>query len=144
MRDRYGSIWIFPKGNVQFRWLLDFYRRFAFFNGDRRVLRVAWRKQFNVRQSNWQKNNRHLSHRHVFNSKVLLNWQLYFLTDDLSFFSCSSISASALLGIPTDVYLTGSMYWWIIVAAGLSIPVSVYVYLPFYHQLQLDGSIHQV
>ncbi|XP_046460108.1 sodium-coupled monocarboxylate transporter 1-like isoform X2 [Daphnia pulex] len=35
------------------------------------------------------------------------------------------------------------MYWWIIVAAGLSIPVSVYVYLPFYHQLQLDGSIHQ-
>lgn len=35
------------------------------------------------------------------------------------------------------------MYWWIIIAVGLSIPVSLYIYFPIYHQLQLV-SIHQV
>lgn len=56
--------------------------------------------------------------------------------------AASSLSASTLFSVPTDVYLTGSMYWWIIIAVGLSIPVSLYIYFPIYHQLQLV-SIHQ-
>lgn len=47
------------------------------------------------------------------------------------------LSATALLATPTDVYLTGTMHWWIIVGAFLAIPATTCLYLPVFHELQV-------
>ena len=49
----------------------------------------------------------------------------------------SSVSATTLLGGPTDVYLNGTMYLWLIVSAILCVPVASHVYMPIFHRLQI-------
>lgn len=48
-----------------------------------------------------------------------------------------------MLGAPTDVYTTGTMYWWTVPALFIGVPIAAYVYLPIYHQLEIV-SINQV
>ncbi len=52
-------------------------------------------------------------------------------------FHFSSLSATTLLGGPTDVYLNGTMYLWFAVTIILSVPVASYVYMPIFHRLQI-------
>ena len=54
-------------------------------------------------------------------------------------YSCrfSSLSATTLLGTPSDVYLTGTMYWWIVVGAAIAIPSAAYLYLPIFFKLHI-------
>lgn len=49
----------------------------------------------------------------------------------------SSISGSTLLGNPSDVYLTGTMFFWMTVAMCLCTPATAYIYLPIFHRLQV-------
>lgn len=51
--------------------------------------------------------------------------------------AASSLSATTLLGTPSDVYLTGTMYWWIVVGAAIAIPSAAYLYLPIFFKLQV-------
>ncbi|XP_046643006.1 sodium-coupled monocarboxylate transporter 1-like isoform X2 [Daphnia pulicaria] len=48
-----------------------------------------------------------------------------------------SISATTLLGAPTEVYLNGTMYIWLTVSAVLSIAAATQLYLPIFHRLKI-------
>lgn len=49
----------------------------------------------------------------------------------------SSISGSTLLGTPADVYLTGTMFFWMTISMFLCTPATSYLYLPIFHRLQV-------
>ncbi|XP_046643004.1 sodium-coupled monocarboxylate transporter 1-like isoform X1 [Daphnia pulicaria] len=51
--------------------------------------------------------------------------------------AASSISATTLLGAPTEVYLNGTMYIWLTVSAVLSIAAATQLYLPIFHRLKI-------
>ncbi|XP_057371552.1 sodium-coupled monocarboxylate transporter 1-like isoform X2 [Daphnia carinata] len=51
--------------------------------------------------------------------------------------AASSISATTLLGAPTEVYLNGTMYVWLTVSAVLSIAAATHVYLPIFYRLKI-------
>lgn len=53
------------------------------------------------------------------------------------------MSAVVMLAVPADVYLTGTMHAWMILAVALGITVASYVYLPIFHQLGIV-SVNQV
>lgn len=48
-----------------------------------------------------------------------------------------------MLGLPTDIYMNGTMYTWNIVSTLIAIPIASYFFLPVFHELQLV-SINQV
>ena len=60
----------------------------------------------------------------------------------LRILSCCTLSAASMLGVPTDVYLNGTMYIWAIAALVLCIPMASYLYLPVFHQLQVVSANH--
>jgi len=47
----------------------------------------------------------------------------------------SAVSTQAMLGTPTDVYLTGAMMLWWPVALAIGVPIAAYVYLPLFQDL---------
>lgn len=49
----------------------------------------------------------------------------------------SSVSATTLLGYPTDTYLTGGMVIWMSVGTGIGMVLASLFLLPFYHQLDI-------
>ena len=42
-----------------------------------------------------------------------------------------------MLGGPTDVYLNGTMHWWIVGSYLIGTPIAAYIYMPIFHQLQI-------
>ena len=48
-----------------------------------------------------------------------------------------------MLGLPTDVYLTGAMMLWWPVALAIGVPIASYAYLPLFQDLGIL-SINQV
>lgn len=48
-----------------------------------------------------------------------------------------------MVGVPTDVYLTGAMMFWWIISVAIGVPIAAYVYLPLFQDLGLV-SINQV
>jgi len=52
----------------------------------------------------------------------------------------SVLAATPLLGTPTDIYLTGTMHWWIIGAAFSAVPVISFLYLPVFYELQVASA----
>ena len=49
----------------------------------------------------------------------------------------STLSATTLLGAPSDVYLTGTMYTLISAGAVIAVPIAAYLYLPIFFDLQV-------
>lgn len=49
----------------------------------------------------------------------------------------SAVSTQTMLGMPTDVYLTGSMMMWQTVSASIGAFIAAFVYLPFFQDLKL-------
>ncbi|CAH1776863.1 unnamed protein product, partial [Owenia fusiformis] len=49
----------------------------------------------------------------------------------------TSLSAVAVLGIPTEVYVNGSMYWLRNLCAPIVGPLAAHVFVPLYHKLRL-------
>lgn len=48
-----------------------------------------------------------------------------------------------MLGIPTDIYFTGTMFWWIVIAVGIGCSVATIFYLPVFAELEIV-SVSQV
>lgn len=48
-----------------------------------------------------------------------------------------------MIGVPTEVYLTGAMLLWTPVTYAIAAPVAAYFYLPLFQDLQIL-SINQV
>lgn len=49
----------------------------------------------------------------------------------------SAVSSQAMVGVPTDVYLTGAMMFWWIVSVAIGVPIAAYIYLPLFQDLGL-------
>lgn len=48
-----------------------------------------------------------------------------------------------MVGVPTDVYLTGTMHWWMVVAVGIGCAIGTLCYSPVFSELGIV-SINQV
>ena len=48
-----------------------------------------------------------------------------------------------MLGLPTDIYMTGAMYSWNVVNVFIGVLIASYVYMPVFYELQLV-SVNQV
>ena len=55
----------------------------------------------------------------------------------------SALSTQAMLGTPTDIYLTGAMMFWMPIALAIGALIAAYFYLPFFQDLGIL-SINQV
>ncbi len=55
----------------------------------------------------------------------------------------SAVSTTSMLGMPTDVYLTGAMMFWMIIAYTIGALVGTFVYMPLFQELGVL-SINQV
>lgn len=42
-----------------------------------------------------------------------------------------------MLGVPTDIYLNGTMYTWNVASSMIALPIVSYFFLPVFHELQL-------
>ena len=62
---------------------------------------------------------------------------------DLFLSDGSVVSTQSMLGLPTEVYLTGAMILWQVVAISIGTSFAAYVYLPLFHDLGIL-SINQV
>nr|CAD7194225.1 unnamed protein product [Timema douglasi] len=58
----------------------------------------------------------------------------------LCMFCCSFITAIELLGNPVEMYNHGTQFWMTCVAFFLVAPITSYLYLPVYHDLQLTSA----
>lgn len=58
----------------------------------------------------------------------------------IRWFTNSFLAATALLATPTDIYLTGTMHWWIVLPMFLILPVIGTLYLPVFYELQVVSS----
>ncbi len=45
------------------------------------------------------------------------------------------MSTQAMIGVPTEVYLTGAMLLWTPVTIAITVPIAAYVYLPLFQDL---------
>lgn len=52
----------------------------------------------------------------------------------------SYMSAITVLGIPTEMYVFGSQYWLVALSGLLTYPVTCHVFLPFFHDMQLNSA----
>uniref|UniRef100_T1IGS7 Sodium-dependent multivitamin transporter n=1 Tax=Strigamia maritima TaxID=126957 RepID=T1IGS7_STRMM len=52
----------------------------------------------------------------------------------------SFISAPAILGIPVEVYTYGTSYWTMTLSFLIVLPVTAYLYMPVFHDLDLTSS----
>ena len=52
----------------------------------------------------------------------------------------SYMSAITVLGIPTEIYTYGTGYWLVTFSGVIMFPIACFVFLPFFHNLQLDSA----
>ena len=52
----------------------------------------------------------------------------------------SYMSAITVLGIPTEIYTYGTGYWLVTFSGIIMFPIACFVFLPFFHKLQLDSA----
>ena len=52
----------------------------------------------------------------------------------------SYMSAITVLGIPTEIYTYGTGYWLVTFSGIIMFPIACFVFLPFFHNLQLDSA----
>lgn len=52
----------------------------------------------------------------------------------------SYMSAITVLGVPTEMYVFGTQYFLVGFAGLLTYPATCYVFLPFFHNLQLNSA----
>lgn len=53
------------------------------------------------------------------------------------------MSTQAMIGVPTEVYLTGVMMLWTPVTMAIAVPVAAFIFLPLFQDLEIL-SINQV
>jgi Na+/proline symporter len=58
----------------------------------------------------------------------------------ISLLSCSHFSGITLMGVPSEVYYHGTIYWLVNVSSVIVAVVINYVYLPVFYNLQLTSS----
>nr|XP_039271188.1 sodium-coupled monocarboxylate transporter 1-like [Styela clava] len=54
--------------------------------------------------------------------------------------SFTFLSASAVLGIPADVYLFGTMFFWVLITPFILMVVVTQIYIPLYFRLNITSS----
>jgi len=52
----------------------------------------------------------------------------------------SFLSAILVLGVPTEIFYNGTMYWLISFSNLLTFPVAAHAFLPVFHDLQLTSA----
>lgn len=52
----------------------------------------------------------------------------------------SFLSAVLVLGVPTEIYYHGTMYWVIAFSNILTFPVAVHAFLPVFHRLEISSA----
>lgn len=52
----------------------------------------------------------------------------------------SFLSAVLVLGVPTEIYYHGTMYWVISFSNILTFPVAVHAFLPVFHRLEISSA----